>query len=97
MKKIGIKDGLSSLFSDRLYLLDYESSVDKIMNKYSAIKDELNKCTVVNIKLTPGFDEPNLDPSEISNAISSIKETGAGIGIFEAFYLLTLNSTYFQH
>ena len=89
MKKIGIKDGLSSLFSDRLYLLDYESSVDKIMNKYSAIKDELNKCPVINIKLTPGFDEPNLDPSEISNAINSIKKTGAGIGIFEAFYTLT--------
>ena len=76
MKKIGIKDGLSSLFSDRLYLLDYEPSVDKILNKYLAIRDELNKCTIVNIKLTPGFGEPNLDPSEISNAISSIKETG---------------------
>jgi hypothetical protein len=96
MKKIGIKDGLSSLFSDRLYLLDYESSVDEIMNKYSAIRDELNKCTIVNIKLTPGFDEPNLNPSEISNAINSIKKTGAGIGIFEAFYSLTLNSTFFQ-
>lgn len=95
MKKIGIKDGLGSLFSDRLYLLDYESSVDKIMNKYLAIKDELNKCTVINIKLTPGFGEPNLDPSEISNAINSIKKTGSGIGIFEAFYTLTLNSTSF--
>jgi hypothetical protein len=95
MKKIGIKDGLSSLFSDRLYLLDYESSVDKIMNKYSAIKDELNKCAIVNIKVTPGFGEPNLDASEILNAINSIKKTGAGIGIFEAFYTLKLNSTSF--
>ena len=69
MKKIGIKDGLSSLFSHCLYILDYGFSVDKIMKKYSAIKDELNKCTVMNIKLTPGFDQPNLDPSEISNAI----------------------------
>ena len=96
MKKIGIKSGLSSLFSDRLYLLDYESSVDKIMNKFSAIKDELNKCTIVNIKLTPGFGEPNLEPSEMSNAISTIKKTGSGIGIFEASYLLTLNSTSFK-
>lgn len=95
MKKIGINGGLNSLFSDRLYLLDYESSVDKIVNKFLAIKDEIKKCTIVNIKLTPGFDEPNLDPSEISNAINSIKKAGAGIGIFEAFYTLTLNSTSF--
>jgi len=86
---------LSSLFSDRLYLLDYESSVDKIMNKYSAIKHELKKCAIVNIKVTPGFGEPYLGPSEISNAINSIRKTGAGIGIFEAFYTLNLNSTSF--
>ena len=95
MKKNGIKDGLNSLFSDRLYLLDYESSVDKIMNKYLTIKDDLDKCTVINIKLTPGFGEPILDPFEISNAINSIKKTGSGVGIFEAFYTLTLNSTSF--
>ena len=51
--------------------------------------------TVINIKLTPSFDEPNLDPSEISNAISSVRKTGVGIGIFEAFYTLNLNSTSF--
>ncbi len=96
MKKLGIKDGLNSLFSNGLYLLDYEATVEKAMKKYLAIKDELNRCVVVNIKVTPGFGEPNLKPSEISNAIHSIKKTGAGIGIFEANYTLSLNSRQFH-
>ena len=64
MEKAGIEGGLNSLYSDGIYLLDYEPSVQEVFNKYLPIKDQLNKCVIINIKLTPGG-EASINASEL--------------------------------
>lgn len=95
MEKAGIEGGLNSLYSDGVYLLDYESNVQEVLNKYLPIKDELNKCVIINIKLTPGGG-PSINASDLPSAIYSIKKTEAGIGLFEANYTLSLSPDLFE-
>ena len=95
MEKAGIEGGLNSLYSDGVYLLDYEPSVQEVLNKYIPIKDQLNKCVIINIKLTPGGG-PSINASELPSAIYSIKNTEAGIGLFEANYTLSLSPDLFE-
>jgi hypothetical protein len=59
------------------------------------IKDQLDKCVIININLTPGG-EPSINASELPSAIYSIKKTEAGIALFEANYALSLSPDLFE-
>jgi hypothetical protein len=52
------------------------------------IKDQLDKCVIININLTPGG-EPSINASELASAIYSIKKT-------EANYALSLSPDLFE-
>lgn len=96
MKNIGIVDGLNSLSSSGIYLLDYSSNVTQIITRLDAIKSDVNKCIVLNFKISPSGNEPYLNSSQIPSMISYLKARESGFGIFKAIDLVGLPQNLFS-
>ena len=96
MKNIGIIDGLNSLSSSGIYLLDYSSNVTQIVTRLDAIKSDVNKCIVLNFKISPSGNEPYLNSSQIPYIISYLKARESGFGIFKAVDLVGLPQNLFS-
>jgi hypothetical protein len=96
MKNIGIVDGLNSLSSSGIYLLDYSSNVTQIITRLDPIKSDVNKCIVLNFKISPSGNEPYLKSSQIPSIISYLKARESGYGIFKAIDLVALPQNLFS-
>lgn len=96
MKNIGIVDGLNSLSSSGIYLLDYSSNVTQIITRLDAIKSDVNKCIVLNFKISPSGNEPYLNSSQIPSIISYLKASESAFGIFKAIDLVGLPQNLFS-
>lgn len=96
MKNIGILDGLNSLSSSGIYLIDYSSNVTQIITRLDAIKSDVNKCIVLNFKINPSGNEPYLNSSQIPSVISYLKARESGFGIFKAIDLVGLPQNLFS-
>lgn len=96
MKNFGIIDGLNSLSSSGIYLLDYSSNVTQIITQLDAIKSDVNKCIVLNFKISPSGNEPYLNSSQIPSIISYLKARESGFGIFKAIDLVSLPQNLFS-
>jgi hypothetical protein len=90
MKRVGIINGLDSLSSDGILMLDYDANVSKIIKRYNAIKNEVNKGIVINFKVSPKDDGKYLDSLQIPDLIRSLNNQSISYGIFEAKYAITL-------